>query len=388
MKVSKIHLFLLLVITVILVVSGCSGNFKIPIEEQLTSGPWSYHHGDKSSQGVISQGSFSGQIDIIWKRKFSGKPAGPLTMYDDLIIYPSAKKRIRIVDKFSGKKIGKIKTKGYPQTGMIIGNNFGYWSISPKKNRIYCYNLHKGKIAWKRRIKDAPGSPILVDKHLFVFSGDGIVESCDPETGLVEWSFEADERFIAPAAFGHNLVFQGGDFGTLYAISPEDGSEKFRAKTNDPITGVAVDDVIIIVTGVTGNVTGVNPENGEIIWETDLNGPIWSSPAIDGNRIFISLSSGQVVSLEKMTGKLLWKFEAVEVVKAPPIVVGEYVIAGTLGGMLFVLDASNGKLLSQRELDGPISVSPISDGNFIYVATESAKLVCLGDINGTTHKKN
>lgn len=388
MRVSKLHIYFFLMTVSTLVLLGCTTNFKIPKEEKQQSGTWQYYHGDKSAQGVISQGNFNGQIDIIWERKLSGKPAGSLTMYNDLIIYPSAKKKIWIIDKLNGKKKGKIKTKGTPQTGMIIDNNLGFWSVSPPKNKLYCYNLNNGKITWNRRIKDAPCSPILVDKRLFVFSGDGIIESFDPETGRVDWSFEADERFIAPAAFGHNRVYQGGDFGTLYALSPEDGSVVYRTKTNDPIAGVAVNDDIIVATSVTGKVTGFSPENGEIIWEIELDGPVWSTPAIDGNRIYLSLSSGQIVSLEKMTGKLLWEFEAVEVIKASPIVVGKYIIAGTLGGMLFVLDASNGKVINRSELDGPISVSPISDGDFIYVATETAKLVCLGDTNGTVSKKN
>jgi len=388
MKVTKLHYLYILMATCCLIFLACTANYKIPREEKLSPGPWPYHHGDKSAQGVISQGNFTGQIDIIWEKKLSGKPAGPLTMYDDLIIYPSAKKKIRIIDKNNGKNRGKIKTKGTPQTGVIIEDSLSFWSLSPVKNRFYCYNLHNGKIAWNRRIKDAPGSPILVEKRLFVFSRYGILESTDPATGRVDWTFEADERFNTPAAFGHDRIYQGGDAGTLFALSPDDGSEVFRTETNDPIAGVAVNEEIIITTGVTGKVTGVNPENGDIIWETELDGPVWSSPAIDRNRVYLSLSSGQVVSLEKMTGKLLWKFEAVEVVKAPPIVIGKYVVAGTLGGKLFVLDASNGELINQRVLDGPISVSPISDGDFIYVATESAKLVCLGDTNGTIRKKN
>lgn len=388
MKVTKWHLYYIFLIACCLIFSSCTANFKLPREEKISSGPWPYYHGDKSAQGFIASGKFNSQIDIIWEKKFSGKPAGPLTMYDDLIIYPSAKKKIRIIDKYTGKNRGKIKTKGNPQTGMIIGDSLGFWSLSPKKNRIYCYNLQNGKIVWDRRIKDAPGSPILVEKRLFVFSGDGILESSDPETGRVNWSYEAEERFLTPAAFGYGRVYQGGDAGTLFALSPENGSIIFRTETNNPISGIAVNDEIIIAAGVKGKVTGVNPENGEIIWETELDGPIWSTPAIDGKSIYLSLSSGQIVSLEKMTGKLIWKFDAVEVVKAPPIVVGNYVVAGTMGGKLFVLDASNGLVINQRELDGPISVSPISDGDFIYVATESAKLVCLGDTNGTVQQKN
>ena len=388
MKVTKLHFFYILMIACCLVISSCTANFKLLQEEKLSPGPWPYYHGDISAQGVVSQEKFNGQIDIIWEKKLRGKPAGPLTMYDDLIIYPSAKKKIIIIDKYDGKNRGKIKTKGNPQTGMIIGDSLGFWSLSPKKNRIYCYNLQNGKIVWDRYIKDAPGSPILVEKRLFVFSGDGILESSDPETGRVNWSYEAEERFLTPAAYGHGRVYQGGDAGTLFALSPEDGSVLYRTETNDPIAGVAVNDEIIVVAGVTGKITGINPEDGEIIWETELDGPVWSTPAIDRNRIYLSLSSGQIVSLEKMTGKLQWKFEAVEVVKAPPIVVGNYVVAGTLGGNLFVLDASDGQVLNQRKLDSPISVSPISDGDFIYIATESAKLVCLGDTNGTVQQKN
>jgi len=357
---------------------SCSHPYRLTEQQLSRPSPWPFHRGDLSSLGSVHEGTFNGKLDILWERKRGEKPAGPLSVYHGSLVYPGTKNKIRFYDGLTGKEQGYIKSHGAAQTGVAVHDSLAFFATSPRKSWLRCVNLRSGKQLWKQYIKDAAAGSIIVDNKLLISSTDGRLTAYRPEDGSLIWTFEAEGGFVAPPSFANGRVFQPCDNGTLYVISPTDGSELYRVEVDGPMVSAVAVSTMIYATDMFGHVYGIEPEDGRIVWDNRLNGPIWTTPAVSDGRIFVGHSGGELVVLDAADGQILWQFDAGEVVRASAIVVGGYVLVGTMGGKLFSLDAADGRLIEQRQLNGAVAWSPVADGDRVYVATESGMIICFG----------
>ena len=128
-----------------------------------------------------------------------------------------------------------------------------------------------------------------------------------------------------------------------------------------------------------GTVHAVDVSTGAVRWVAHLPGPpylaqINSSPAIAGNRVFVSTGTGRVVALARATGRQLWS-TVVDATRATdlfssPTVVGSRVLIGvssvqvalrpkyTFHGSVVALNARSGRILwrtwvQRPGIDGP-----------------------------------
>ena len=63
---------------------------------------WPFVRGDLAGTGADEEAAYNGKLDVIWERK-SGKPAGPITLNHDHLVYPDIRKRLSFYDRATGK---------------------------------------------------------------------------------------------------------------------------------------------------------------------------------------------------------------------------------------------------------------------------------------------
>jgi len=370
---------LLIVLLALVQVLSCSHQYRL-IEERLTCPSlWPFYRGDLASRGAVCEGTFNGKLDVVWKRRVSDKPVGPLTLYYGTLVYPSAKNRIKFFDGLTGDYLGYLKSRGTAQTGVVVLDSLAFFATSPSKNWLRCVNLRTGMLVWKRRVKNATAGSIIVKNRIIIGSTEGALAAYRIEDGHLVWTFETEGACSSPPAYEDGKIFQPSDKGILYAVSPADGSEQYRITVEGPIVSAVAVSKMVFVTDLLGYVYGVDPGNGTMVWKRKLDGPIWTTPAVYDGHLFVGHSGGQLVALNEESGEILWQFDAGEVIKASATVVDDYVLIGTMGGKLFSLNVADGKLVSQWQLDGAVAYSPVTDGERIYVATEAGAIVCLGE---------
>ncbi len=362
------------------VLSGCSRKFNMPAESLTRESNWKFHRADIQSTGSLA-GNFRGKLDVIWEQNTDTRPSGPITISKGYLIYPGSRKKIRFYDIAGGSYAGYVRTKGRCSTGMVVMDSLGYLVDGTRNFLLHCINLLNRNTLWNRPVRDAAAGLLIVDNRLILSLTDGSVQAFDLMTGDKKWSFEAKERLLAPPSVAAEFIVQPGDQGTLFIIHTENGQEAARQKLDNPILGTSAVGNFAYLVDMPGNVFAVNYASDSIAWKSSITGPVWSAPAVDENRVYVSSNSGEVSAFTALTGEKLWQYEAQEVIKSSPIVVGEFVVFGTMSGKLYSLKALDGTLVSKREFSGAHSQAPISDGRFIYVATDDGELVCLGDAN-------
>jgi outer membrane protein assembly factor BamB len=372
-----------------LLTAGCANRGSLRGEFYTKPTTWPYARGNAAATGALDNAGFSGRLTLLWEVSVPDKPAGPLTIYHDALMFAGTKKRLRVYDLSSGKKLMQYKLGGVPQTGIVMEDSLSFYAIGPPRDRLHCVDLARRKRLWSQPVKDASAGSIIVSNRLIIGSADGTVASYDLRSGKEVWSRSLDGKCVAPASYADGTVFQATDRDFLYGLSVVDGKERFHVSLKGPVEAAAAVDQFVYVTDVLGDIYSISADSGRIVWEVRLEGPLWTSPAVSGDRLVAAHSGGEVVALDRTDGKRLWSYSTVDVVAASPLIVGEYVVAGTMSGTLVVLKLSDGTLVSKVQLSSAVAQAPVTDGRRIVVATEDGKIRCYGDRNdGITESHN
>ena len=367
------------ILVALLVLASCSKRFKADREEVPMDAVWPVVQGSVDRLGSHDSGTFQGLLHPKWKSGSSGKPVANPTLYSGVLVYPETKKKIRFLDIETGKDRGRIKVKGIPQSGVVLADSVAYFATGPKRNRVRAVDVLRNRTLWKREVKDVLEGPIIVGDRLLVSSSQGILLALDPAEGETVWRFQAEQRLTASASFSDGRIFQPADRGTLYVLSSGDGELLYDVRLDGPIVNVVAVTDRAFVNDVNGNVYGLDPKDGTILWKASLNAPVWGAPTIAHGRVYVGHSDGGLVALDQTTGVEVWRYDVGEVVKASPLAVGSYLVAGTLRGNVISLDAETGTLVDSSRVKGAIEYAPITDGRRLFVVTQSGEIVCFGE---------
>lgn len=79
-------------------------------------------------------------------------------------------------------------------------------------------------------------------------------------------------------------------------------------------------------------------------WKFKTNGPVNSSPAIDGSRIYFGSGDSTMYCLDINTGKPVWKFATGGAVYSSPAIANGIIYFGSHDGNFYALNAANGKV--------------------------------------------
>jgi len=369
-----------IIIIIILMFSfGCSTKYRLQHEKLPDENVWPFYRNDSSSTGSVTKGHFSGRLSILWEYKSNDKPAGPLTIYDNTLIYPGTRNKIKFIDKYLGQFQGCIKPRGIPQSGVTIKDSLAYFAVGPPKNLLKCINLLKGKVIWKEPLKDVSWGSIIIKDRLIINSGEGLLTAFNLINGKRIWSFKTEGRLSVPPTCGDSKIFQPADKNILYAVSVVDGKEIYRVSLDNPLVGAVVYNDFVFVADMEGNIYSLDSDSGSVVWKRKLPYPVWTSPAFAKGCLYIGDNGGEVVAINAYDGTIIWRYNAVDVINSSVVVVREYVLFGTMAGDFYSLNISDGSLVEKRHLKGALIQSPVSDGERVYVATEKGMIICFGD---------
>ncbi|MCF8357283.1 MAG: PQQ-like beta-propeller repeat protein [Prolixibacteraceae bacterium] len=246
-----------------------------------------------------------------------------------------------------------------------------------------CYDLNTGEELWKFQY-DAPGSvmfpgsrsvPIVDEKHVYSCGPYGDLYCIDIDMHRPVWNVNVWTDF-------------GGDPGNAPSEEQGEGQSGFGGRGNFPIWAISqcpliYGELLIVASQAPeAGVVAYNKKTGNLVWKTpNLGNESYVSPSIvriDGNDQVVMVTSstnsfghpdapktmGNVVGIEPLTGNILWKFSnwnchisapsAVDAGNNKVIVVGGY----ELGALM-------------------IEVKKQADGN--YVAAEIFRTEEFGD---------
>ena len=311
-----------------------------------TKDSWPSYHGDYSGRrhSALTQITPDNvkQLGLAWVFQ-SGRAdqlkASPIVVNG--VIYITTPDHLWAIDARSGRQIWHYT---HPENqafhighrGAAVYGDLVY--LTTPDAYLVALNAKDGKVRWKVTIADwkkgywSTMAPLLIRNHLLVgVSGDfdnlpGILQSFDPETGKLQWTF-----------------YSTGD--------PKDTDNGKKTK------GLAM--------GGQMWMTGTyDPELNLTYWGTGNPTPVLNGPARPGDNLY----TNSIVALNPDTGKLVWHFQGTphdthdwDAAEVPVLVDGTFrgtptkmLMQASRAGYFFVLDRATGKNLLTKPF-GPVN---------------------------------
>ena len=231
------------------------------------------------------------------------------------------------------------------------------------------------------------GSPAVAGDLVYVGGYDGKIYAF--AFGKNEWEWEYPRRDVLGPIVGGLVVVQdsvyfGSSNGKIYALEAEGLFEKWDKpfETDDKIWSTpAIDGDTLFIGSFDKKLYALNASDGSLKWEFETTGAIVATPVVSNNTVFIGSFDRYLYAIDAADGSLRWKFMADNWFWATPVVHDGVVYAGNLDGKVYALNAKSGDELVEFDLGSPVSSAPVLAGNLITVATEEGVIYTLNTDN-------
>ena len=379
--------------------------------------------------------------NLAWKAPYGGRSA-PIVMGDRVYLQNIAgnreteQERIMCFNADTGKLLWEHKFNVYLSD--VPPHRVGWASPvgDPTTGNVYVFGVggtliglnRDGKVLWERSLAEDFGlltthggrtvSPII-DGDLVIVSG--VTAQWGKHAGAAHRFLAFDKKSgetvyvsapggrpydttYAPPIIanvnGTRLLIQGASDGVVHAIKPQTGEPvwKYEISKRGLNTGAVVKDNVAILTHSEENLD--SSEMGMMVAvDATAKGQIkkeqvkwtvygwqggFSSPVLDGDRLYQIDNGANIAAFDVNTGKQLWLKNLGTIQKASPVLADGKLYVGTENGKFYILkpSATGVEILSENQLgteaqpEAIIGSAAVSNGR-VFFASDSA-LYCIG----------
>ena len=379
--------------------------------------------------------------NLAWKVPYGGRSA-PIVMNNRVYLQNTAGKgeleqeRVMCFNADTGKLLWEHRFNVYLSD--VPAHRVGWASPvgDPATGNVYAFGVggtllslsREGKVLWERSLGEDFGlltthggrtvSPI-VDGDLVIVSGVAFVwgehgrgahrfMAFDKRTGETIYISAPGGRpydttyapLIIVNVDGTRLLIEGASDGMVHAIKPQTGESvwKYEISKRGINSGVVVYGRNAIVTHSEENIDSTEMgmiasvdaggrgeiKKEQVKWSNYGWMGGFSSPVIDGDRVYQVDNSANLGAFDLNTGKQLWRLTLGTVQKASPVLADGKLYVGTESGKFFILrpSATGCEILDQKQLGTEqqpeviVASVAVSNGR-IYLVSDS-NLYCIG----------
>lgn len=402
--------------------------------------------GTSSEKGLPTQWSPQGE-NLAWKAPYGGR-SGPIVLGDRLYLQNSAGKgetlqeRVMCLNADTGKLLWEHRFNVYLSD--VPPHRVGWASPvgDPKTGNVYAFGVggsllglsREGKLLWERSLGEDFGlvtthggrtvSPII-EGDLVIVSGINSgwgsqaragqrFMAFDKKTGETMWVSSPggrpfDTTYSPPIVGdvnGVRLLIAGGGDGTVHALKVQTGEPvwKYEISKRGVNTGAVLNGTTAIVSHSEENLD--SSEMGliaaidatakgaigkdQIKWSHKGFQGGYSSPLVDGDRLYQIDNGANLFAFDVVSGRQLWKQNLGTIQKSSPVLADGKIYVGTESGKFFILkphadrcEILDSDLLGTEAVPEPVIGSVAISRGRVYLVSSDA-LYCIGKKSNST----
>ncbi len=302
--------------------------------------------------GVVYVGSDDGSLYAIdqstgklhWKFKTGARIPSSPAVAAGVVYFTSYDGNFYAVGALSGKlrwKFGDPGERRYTGThlhGMLpagerMPDPFDVYLSSPSvwngmvyfgsgDGNVYALNALSGAMQWKFQTGDVVhASPSIAAGKLYIGSWDSYFYALDANTGKQVWRFKTGEDpkihnqvgIQSSATIVHGVVYFGCRDSNLYALDAATGQERWSFSNHGSwvITSPVVKDgKVYFATSDSALFHALDAKTGAALYSIKFQWPIFGSPAIAGNTLYLPEQNGKLTAIDLVTRKTAWVFQS------------------------------------------------------------------------------
>jgi outer membrane protein assembly factor BamB len=334
--------------------SGIYGAVGVP---KLKGVKWSFHtHGEVISSpaiadGVVYVGSNDGNLYAIdqrtglkkWSYATDARITSSPAIANGLVYCSSYDGSFFAVDAESGKLKWKFRTPGERRfaathlhgslpAGETMPDPFDVYLSSPAVWRdavyfgsgdgnVYALDAATGSLKWKLPTGDVVhASPAIADGRLYIGSWDSYFYALDASTGKELWRFKTGEDpdihnqvgIQSSATVSDGVVYFGCRDSNFYALDAATGQKRWSFSNKGSwviVSPVVRAGRVYFATSDSALFHVLDAQTGALIDTIQFQWPIFASPSIAGNILYLGGQDGKLVAIDLTSQKRVWTFQ-------------------------------------------------------------------------------
>jgi eukaryotic-like serine/threonine-protein kinase len=334
-----------------------TGVYNAPGVPRFNRVKWKFH----TKGSVVSSPAISGAVAYVgstdhnlyavdlasgeqkWKFKTESRVTSSPAVSGGVVYFGSMDGNFYAVDASSGQQKWKFKTGGerrYTATHLhgatpvteSMPDPFDFYSSSPEvvagvvyfgsgDGNVYALDAATGGLKWKFKTGDVVhSSPAVSNGTVFIGGWDTFFYALDAATGKEKWRFKTgDDQDIhnqigiqsSPVVVDGTVYFGCRD-SKVYALDASTGTQKwfFSNKGSWVIGSPAVyNGKIYFATSDSALFHALDAKTGAPVFSLTFTWPMFSSPAIAGNMLYLGTHEGKLATIDLTTQKPSWVFQ-------------------------------------------------------------------------------
>jgi outer membrane protein assembly factor BamB len=263
--------------------------------------------------------------------------------------------------------------------------------INDLSGRIYCYDFDTGKIKGRLKHKGAIyTTPVIYGYNVIYLEAlPNEDQSVFRIYNFLEAKTIAEKeikgRVLTEIILINKEVYFVTEKGLLYKYSHL-GDEYWVKDLNSSFhSSPASDGNYIFLFNDDGELLKINGKTGDIVFR-EKTGRIVTTGLTLNNNIYAGDKDGFVSSFNRENGSVIWKYKTTGKLTAVPVIHRDKIYAVNLSGEAVCLDSETGKEIWRSQVGGVLNVTPLLTDNYLIVPDLAGRIV-LVDINNGEEKK-
>lgn len=298
------------------------------------------------------------------------------------IALASSTGRVAALDVRTGAQLWAVEAGSPVSAGIGFDGRFA--ALVTRTNELVV--IEDSKISWRSRFgAQVLTAPLVAGERIFVLGADRSLAAYDAKTGRKLWLTQrtGEPLVLRQAgvltAVGNTLVV--GSAGHLLGIDPINGNVIWDTAlamprgTNDVerlvdvVGGFVRSADVVCVRAFQSVVSCVDTRRGALVWKKPSVGSV--GLAGDGESVYGVDETGQLVAWRQANGEQLWSVDRLRYRQlSTPLTLGRSVVLGDESGLVHLLAKTDGSALTRLSTDGSaISVQPVEAGGTLVVVT-------------------
>jgi len=289
----------------------------------------------------------------------------------------------------------------WPQSGLNAAKMPGHVEAGPEFREAWRANAGEGSGEIKRIV----AAPVAKDGRIYVIDSAQKVSAFDAASGRRVWEHQLkaanpqwDEFSVGGglAIAGDKLIVASG-FAYVAALRLNDGAEVWKRRVESPMSSSpAILGNRAYLTSTNNDFFAIDTDTGEVLWNDQalsetarvLSSP---SPAVTPDILAVGYSSGELIAYLPANGRRLWTdtltstgrytpLSAINDIAGKPSIQDGVVYAASHSGVLTAIDARSGARIWSKTFGS--RQGPVIAGEYLYVVGTNGRVASFTKVDG------
>jgi outer membrane assembly lipoprotein YfgL len=303
-------------------------------------------------------------------------------VFGSSVTLASSAGKVMALDVRSGTPLWAVEVGTAISAG--VGYDGRFAAVVTRGNELLV--VEDKKISWRSRVTaQVLTAPLVAGGRVFILGADRSLAAYDAKTGRKLWLTQrpGDPLVLRQAgvltAVGNTLI--AGSSGHLLGVDPQNGNVIWDVAVSTPRGSNDIERLVDLVGGASrsadvvcarsfqSNVSCVDARRGVMLWKKSALGSLGLSG--DGESVYGVEDSGRLIAWRQSDGEQRWLSDGLRYRQlSAPLILGRSVVVGDGNGLVHFLARADGSALTRLTTDGSaISVAPVDAGGTLVVVT-------------------